>query len=117
MASCRDAARWFQALGRCAGSHAHRVGGRGQDPHPAGSYVVQVASQRSEAGAQAAFRNLQAKYASQLGGRHALIHKVELGAKGTYYRAMVGPFATANEAGELCSGLKAAGGQCIVQKN
>jgi hypothetical protein len=30
---------------------------------------------------------------------------------------MVGPFASANEAGELCSSLKAAGGQCIVQRN
>ena len=82
-----------------------------------GSYAVQVSSQRSEAEAQAAFRSLQAKYPNQLGGRQALIHKVELGAKGTYYRAMVGPFATANEASELCSGLKAAGGQCLVQRN
>ena len=78
---------------------------------------MQVTSQRSEADAQAAFRSLQAKYPNQLGGRQALIHKVELGDKGTYYRAMVGPFASANEAGELCSGLKAAGGQCLVQKN
>jgi SPOR domain len=82
-----------------------------------GSYAVQVSSQRSEADAQAAFRNLQAKYPNQLGGRQALIHKVELGDKGTYYRAIVGPFANANEADELCSGLKAAGGQCLVQKN
>ncbi len=82
-----------------------------------GSYAVQLSSQRSEADAQAAFRSLQAKYPSQLGGREVLIHKVELGAKGTYYRAMVGPFASANEASTLCSGLKAAGGQCIVQRN
>jgi hypothetical protein len=82
-----------------------------------GGYTVQVSSQRSEAEAQAAFRSLQAKYPNQLGGRQALIHKVELGAKGTYYRAMVGPFASANEANELCSGLKAAGGQCIIQRN
>jgi hypothetical protein len=82
-----------------------------------GSYAVQVSSQRSEADAQAAFRSLQAKFPNQLGGRQALIHKVELGDKGTYYRAMVGPFVSANEASELCSGLKAAGGQCIVQRN
>ena len=82
-----------------------------------GSYAVQVSSQRSEAEAQAAFRSLQAKYPNQLGGRQVLIHKVELGDKGTYYRAMVGPFASANEAGVLCSGLKAAGGQCIIQRN
>lgn len=85
--------------------------------HAAGGYAVQVSSQRSEADAQAAFRGLQAKYPNILGNRHALIHKVELGAKGTYYRAMVGPFANANEATELCNGLRAAGGQCLIQRN
>ncbi|MGA2568852.1 MAG: SPOR domain-containing protein, partial [Pseudolabrys sp.] len=83
----------------------------------AGGYAVQVSSQRSEAEAQAAFRSLQAKFPKQLGGREALIHKVDLGAKGTFYRAMVGPFANANEASELCNGLKAAGGQCLIQRN
>ena len=81
-----------------------------------GSYV-QVSSQRSEAEAQTAFRSLQAKYPNQLGGRQPLIHRVDLGAKGTYYRTMVGPFANASEAGELCSSLKAAGGQCLIQRN
>ena len=78
---------------------------------------MQVSSQRSEGEAQAAFRSLQAKYPDQLGGRELLVHKVDLGAKGTYYRAMVGPFANANEASELCSSLKAAGGQCLIQRN
>jgi len=82
-----------------------------------GGYAVQVSSQRSEADAQAAFRSLQGKFPGQLGSKPSVIHKVDLGAKGTYYRAMVGPFANANEASELCSSLKAAGGQCIVQKN
>ena len=82
-----------------------------------GGYAVQVSSQRSEAEAQASFRSLQAKFPKQLGGRQASIHRVELGAKGTYYRAMVGPFANASEASELCSGLKAAGGQCLIQRN
>lgn len=78
---------------------------------------MQVSSQRSEAEAQAAFRGLQAKFPNQLGGRQPVIHKVDLGAKGTYYRAMVGPFASSNEAVELCSSLKAAGGQCLIQRN
>jgi hypothetical protein len=82
----------------------------------AGTYV-QVSSQRSEAEAQSAFRGLQAKFPDQLGGREPYIHRVDLGAKGTYYRAMVGPFANANEAGQLCSSLKAAGGQCLIQRN
>jgi hypothetical protein len=82
-----------------------------------GGYGVQVASQRSQAEAQAAFHNLQTKYPGQLGGKHSFIHKVDLGKKGVYYRAMVGPFANAEDANQLCSGLKSAGGQCFVQRN
>ena len=82
-----------------------------------GRYLVQVSSQRSEAEAQAAFRGMQAKYPTQLGGHQPVIHKVDLGAKGVYYRAMVGPFASSGEAGQLCSSLKSAGGQCIIQRN
>ena len=82
-----------------------------------GGYAVQVSSQRSEADAQSAFRSLQGKYPGQLGGKEPLIHKVDLGAKGVYYRAMVGPFGSGSEASALCTALKAAGGQCIVQKN
>jgi hypothetical protein len=83
----------------------------------AGGYAVQVSSQRSEAEAQAAFRSLQGKYPSQLGGKQPLIHRVDLGEKGIYFRAMIGPFASGSEASELCGSLKAAGGQCIVQRN
>jgi SPOR domain len=86
-------------------------------PARGGGYAVQVSSQRSEADAQAAFHSLQAKFPSQLGGKQPLIHRVDLGAKGIYFRAMVGPFASSEEAGQLCASLKAAGGQCIVQRN
>jgi SPOR domain len=79
-------------------------------------YAVQLTAQRSEADAQAAFHNMQAKYPSQLGGRQVVIRKVELGTKGTYYRAMVGPFGNSSEASKLCSSLKAAGGRCFVQR-
>ena len=79
--------------------------------------IVQISSQRSEAEAQAAFRGLQAKFPTNLVVVQLLVHKADLGAKGTYYRAMVGPFANAGEAAELCSSLKAAGGQCLVQRN
>ncbi|HET9715159.1 MAG TPA: SPOR domain-containing protein [Pseudolabrys sp.] len=83
----------------------------------AGGAYVQVSSQRSENEAEAAFRGLQTKFPDQLGGRPHVIHRVDLGAKGTYYRALVGPFANASEAGQLCSSLKAAGGQCLIQRN
>jgi len=43
--------------------------------------------------------------------------RADLGAGGIYYRALVGPFASAEKAAKLCSGLKAAGGNCVILKN
>ena len=83
----------------------------------AGGYAVQVTSQRSEAEAQTEFKTLQAKFPGQLGSRQPIIHRAELGDKGTFYRALVGPFASSEAAAAMCSNLKAAGGSCIVQKN
>jgi hypothetical protein len=86
-------------------------------PGGGGSYVVQVSSQRSEADAQASFKALQGKFPSVLGSRAPLIKRADLGDKGVYYRAMVGPFASSEEAAQVCGNLKTAGGQCVVQKN
>ena len=83
----------------------------------AGNYAVQVSAQRSEEEAQAAFRTLQGKFPGQLGNRQSFIKRVDLGEKGIYFRAMVGPFADSGQASSLCSSLKAAGGSCLVQKN
>jgi hypothetical protein len=83
----------------------------------AGGYMVQISSQRSEADAQASYRAVQSKFPNVLGSRTASIRRADLGEKGIYYRAMVGPFAAAEEAGQLCSSLRSAGGQCVVQRN
>jgi SPOR domain len=85
-------------------------------PVSGGGYAVQVSSERSESRAQAAFRALQAQHPNQLGGRRSIIRRADLGA-GTYHRTLVGPFASADKAARFCSGLKAAGGSCIIQKN
>jgi SPOR domain len=86
-------------------------------PGGGGSYVVQVSSQRNEADAQASYKALQGKFPSVLGSRAPLIKRADLGDKGVYYRAMVGPFGSSEEAAQLCGSLKTAGGQCVVQKN
>jgi hypothetical protein len=82
-----------------------------------GGYAVQITSQPSEAEAQAAFRSLRAKFPEQLGNREPIVRRADLGAKGVFYRAMAGPFASAEAAAEMCSSLKAAGGKCLVQRN
>lgn len=82
-----------------------------------GGYAVQVSSQRSETDANASFRALQSRYPNVLGGRSSFIRRADLGSRGVYYRALVGPFATADEAAQFCSSLKAAGGQCVIHRN
>ncbi len=80
-----------------------------------GSYLVQVSSQRSEADAQNAYRGIQSKYSSVLGSHPHTIRRADLGTKGVYYRAMVGPFGSREEAVQVCVSLKQAGGDCVVQ--
>jgi hypothetical protein len=86
-------------------------------PAAGGGYAVQVTSQRSEAEAQTAFRALKAKYPAQLGSHEPIVRRADLGDKGIFYRALVGPFASMEQAAGVCSNLKAAGGNCIVQRN
>jgi hypothetical protein len=82
-----------------------------------GGYLVQVSSQRNEADAQASYRALQGKFPSVLGSRSPVIKRADLGDKGVYYRAMVGPFGSPDEAKQFCGSLTTAGGQCVVQRN
>ena len=80
-------------------------------------YLVQVSSQRNEVEAQAALRSLQAKYPNVLGGQQASVRRADLGTRGIFFRAMIGPFASRDQASQICGSLKAAGGDCIVQGN
>ncbi|MEH2534521.1 hypothetical protein V1277_006184 [Bradyrhizobium sp. AZCC 1588] len=82
-----------------------------------GGYLVQVSSQKNEADAQASYRALQSKFPSVLGPHSSLVKRVDLGEKGVYYRAFAGPFGSSEEAAQVCSSLKSAGGQCFVQRN
>jgi SPOR domain len=82
-----------------------------------GGFVVQLSSQKSESEAQSAFRSLQAKFPNELGSRQPIIRRADLGAKGVFFRTMVGPFASAQEASQFCSSYKSAGGQCMVPSN
>jgi hypothetical protein len=87
------------------------------EPSIAGGFMVQVSSQKSEADAKASYKTLQAKFPTQLQNRSAVIRKADVSGKGTFYRAQVGPFNSSDQANEFCSNLKAAGGQCVVQRN
>jgi hypothetical protein len=82
-----------------------------------GSYFVQVSSQRSEAAALAAYREVQRRFPGVLGSRDADIQRADLGSRGVYYRARVAPGLSGSEAVSLCTSLKNAGGDCIITQN
>ena len=86
-------------------------------PSAGGGYLVQVSSQKNEADAQASYRALQNKFPAALGSRPPVIKRADLGDKGVYYRTMVGPFGSTEEAAQFCGNLKSAGGQCVIQRN
>ena len=73
--------------------------------------AVHISSARSEADAQASFKALQLKFPAQLKNRKPIIVKKSL-VEGVFYRGLVGPFTTPEEANNFCGNLKAAGGEC-----
>jgi cell division protein FtsN len=81
-----------------------------------GAYVLQIGAYKSEADADAAWRAYHAKHASALGSYSQDVKKVDLGAKGTWYRLRVGSFADKDAAKALCTKLAAEGGACFPAK-
>ncbi len=86
-------------------------------PAANGAYVVQVSSQKSESDALGSWKVLQSRFPQLLGSYKATVKKADLGDRGIYYRAQVGPFSTREQANDLCNSLRAQGGDCLVQKN
>jgi len=80
-----------------------------------GSWSMQVASQPTVESAQSTYQDLQRRYGSVLAGRTANIVKAEIAGKGTFYRVRV-PAQSRNDAINLCTSYKAAGGTCFVSR-
>lgn len=85
-------------------------------PAGEGGWGVQLASQRSEDQARSAYSSLQQRYAGVLGEREARYVRADLGERGVFYRVHV-PAGSRDEASSLCTELKSAGGDCLVQRN
>ena len=76
-------------------------------------YYVQLTAQHTSQEAQDRFDEIKARF-SALKDRQGVIMRTDAGV-GTIYRAMVGPFDLAG-ANEMCNGLKAQGGPCVVHR-
>ena len=85
------------------------------EPAPRDRYYVQLTAQRTSQEAQDRFDELQGRFPASLGSRRPVILRTEAGVS-VVYRAMVGPFGDLATASEVCDGLKAQGGPCVVHK-
>jgi hypothetical protein len=70
---------------------------------------VVLASKKSRADALQAFADLQQKYRDILGAKTPDVQEADLGDKGVWYRAVVGPPGSREAATSVCSQLKTAG--------
>jgi hypothetical protein len=88
-----------------------------QEPAPRRpEFYVQVATHPDQIGAMSTLANLKQRYSQVLGDNPPSVRKVDLGAKGIWYRVLIGPFPTMGGAGELCGRLKGAGMACLSRK-
>ena len=79
-------------------------------------WYVQVSAQTSESEAKSSFRGIQAHHQGLLGGQQPTFRRKDLGSKGIFYGAQVGPFSR-EAAQKLCADLKAAGQPCMPEKH
>ncbi len=83
---------------------------------PRGTYMVQIASQRSQEAAQSTYYSLRRRFPQILGNVNPVIQVADLGDRGVYYRVRI-PMSDQQAANSLCSNLKSAGGDCFVKRN
>ena len=77
---------------------------------------VQLIGSSSQASALASFQQLQRAYKNLLETRQPFVIQSKVGTSGFWYRVRVATDSR-SEAEKLCSGLRAAGGSCLVQRN
>jgi Transglycosylase SLT domain/SPOR domain len=83
---------------------------------PSLAWGVQLIGESSQTAALASFSRLQRTYRSVLGSAEPLVIRTPVGANGSWYRVRIGAN-TLGDAERLCSSLRAAGGNCLVQRN
>jgi cell division septation protein DedD len=83
---------------------------------PQGKFGVQLAAPRSVDEARALIDAMRAKYPNELAQQWAAIEPVTL-PKGTFYRVVIGPLASEQQASQLCGRLKAQGTECFIRRS
>jgi hypothetical protein len=100
---------FFYAGARALGAPVTVPGEPKQWDSPASGFVVVLASKRSRTDALKAIAELQQKYPEVLAGKTPDVWETNLGDKGVWYRAGIGPPGPREAATSVCSDLKTAG--------
>jgi cell division septation protein DedD len=79
-----------------------------------GAAVLQIGAYESPEIANGAWNSFRTRFSAVAGGLAQDVQKADLGAKGTWYRLRVGPFADKASAAAACEKLRAQGGTCFV---
>ena len=81
-----------------------------------GSWVVQIASFRTEADAEAAWLAFRTRFSDISAGMAPDIASVEIEGRGTYHRLRIAAFGERDDAVSFCSTLQARGQDCLVAR-
>lgn len=81
-----------------------------------GGPYVQLASLRSAEQANASLETITRRYQNVFQGQQAMVKEIDLADRGIYYRVLL-PAASLLSANEVCTNIKAAGGDCFVRSN
>lgn len=81
---------------------------------PPGTIAVHLASYKNPDNAEDGWRALMAANRDQLGDTRPLIRRVDLGARGVFYRLHAGPLESRTRADSICRSLKQRGVYCAV---
>ncbi len=79
-----------------------------------GPVFLQLGAVRDASAANGEWARLTRQMPDLLGGRTLQARRVDLGAKGIYYRLQTGPFAQRSDAQHLCDQIKARGAGCMI---
>jgi len=82
---------------------------------PQGKFGVQIAAPRSVEEARALIDAMRIKYPDDLAQQWAEILPVTL-PTGTFYRVVIGPLVSEQQASQLCSRLRAQGNECFIRR-
>lgn len=82
-----------------------------------GSARAQLGAYKSEAEAEGQWKKIVKKFASEVRGKEHYVVRVDLGAKGVFYRLQVGSFASPKDAESFCVDLVSEGQSCIMARS